>query len=96
MIDPSVSAAINQVGFRPKNRVFIRRLSSVATIIVDGGDGLEMDSNHLRGGNQLGGVVIIGGAQFVTYLGSWLSHLDADPRQLGGKIKPLLGSRRFE
>lgn len=70
MIDPSVSAAI--ITSDSAQRIvssYPPVVSSVTPIIVGGGDRLEMDSNHLRGGNQLGGVVVIGGAQLVTYLG---------------------------
>ena len=51
-----------------------------------------MKSNHLRGGNQLGGVLIIGGAEFVAKLGGGLGHLYANPGELGGKLKTPSGA----
>lgn len=35
--------------------------------------------------------MIIGGAEFCREFGGWLSHLHADPGELGGKLKPSSG-----
>src|SRR5690606_2514220 len=58
--------------------------------IIGGGDGLEMQGNDLGGGDELGGVLLIGRAQLVADFGGGLGGLDADAGQLGGQLEPFL------
>lgn len=65
-------------------------MQSVAPVIVGGCDRLDMDGDHLRGGDQLGAVLLIGRTQLVADLGRWLGQLDADAGQFGRKFEPFL------